>query len=1005
LERHDEKDRCRRVAAGRLPASPGNPVKPGFGANLVPRNDDGSTALQPLGFTINFFGKQRTHAFVNNNGNITFDSALSTYTPFGLERTQREIIAAFFADVDTRNILSKVVTYGQDMIDGRRAFGVNFIDVGYYSSHADKLNSFQLIVVDRSDSGAGNFDIEYNYQRVVWETGDASDGVNGYGGVSASVGWSNGSGDPGTSFELDGSFIPGSFLDGARRALNRNRLNSTVPGRYVFRARNGQIMPPLTISTGCPLPSAFAGSPYVLRFSAVGGTQYRWSMVADPGAPLPAGFTLSESGNFSGTANSPATHEFTIRLTSVTEDGDQTISKRCSISVQPASLNITTGCPLPQASVGQPYSRTLQVAGGRGPYVWALAENSGPLPPGLSLTSSGVISGVPTAPGNSNVTLQVRSSDADGAAAAFKTCGLIVNAVALDLTSSCSLPSATSGVPYSQQLSVTGGAAPYEWSAVGSLPVGMTLSSAGRLEGVPGTAGNSSFTARVLDSRGSVRDQTCSLRVDTPQLEVQTACPLPNATAGQSYSQRLAVAGGAGTYSWSILGNLPPGLTLTGDGILSGFPGGSGAYGFRFLVSDSNGRSVAKNCNLFVARADFGLTSCPLPNASTGMDYSTSLRASGGVEPYFFRTTSTLPQGLTLTTGGLVSGRPRQAGTFPMTISVMDRTGKTATQPCQVTVNPTALQISGTCPLPEAKVGSTYLQRFTASGGSAPYSFRVDGRLLSGLTLSSNGTLSGTPAAIGDADFEIEVEDSQGRLVSKACRLTASLPDVPVIRMTQMSATMNAAANGPTVMVELAQPYSLPIQGDIVLTAEADTGSFDNPVNRPDPRVRFSNGLRVVPFTIPPGSRQVATQVVSTGTVASLNTVNLANVRSAGVPIYTLPTPRQFKVQRAAPVITDSCYAPVAGGVSVVVTGYSTTRQLTNATVTLTSAATATERTMTLDISGSAYDYFSTDEAVRNGGAFTLTLPFALEGDIGSASLELTNANGSVIARSLQRCR
>src|SRR5688500_16022545 len=137
------------VAAGLLLAGclHAQAIRPnaGFRASSVPRNDDGSTALQPLGFTINFFGKTRSHAFVNNNGNITFDSALSTYTPFGLEQTRREIIAAFFADVDTRNVSSKVVTYGQDTIDGRRAFGVNYVDVGYYNARADKLNSFQLI--------------------------------------------------------------------------------------------------------------------------------------------------------------------------------------------------------------------------------------------------------------------------------------------------------------------------------------------------------------------------------------------------------------------------------------------------------------------------------------------------------------------------------------------------------------------------------------------------------------------------------------------------------------------------------------------------------------------------------------------------------------------------------------------------------------------------------------------------------------------------------------------
>src|SRR6476646_2876739 len=83
----------------------------GFKNRSVPRNDDGSAPIDDLGFTINFFGKDRSQVYVNNNGNVTFDSALSTYTPFGLANTQREIIAPFFSDVDTRNSGSSLVTY------------------------------------------------------------------------------------------------------------------------------------------------------------------------------------------------------------------------------------------------------------------------------------------------------------------------------------------------------------------------------------------------------------------------------------------------------------------------------------------------------------------------------------------------------------------------------------------------------------------------------------------------------------------------------------------------------------------------------------------------------------------------------------------------------------------------------------------------------------------------------------------------------------------------------
>ncbi|MCK7490428.1 MAG: hypothetical protein MZW92_00410 [Comamonadaceae bacterium] len=67
-----------------------------------------------------------------------------------------------------------------------------WIDVGYFSTAADKLNSFQLILTDRSDTGAGNFDIEFNYDRILWETGGAGGGVNGFGGTSAAAGYTDG---------------------------------------------------------------------------------------------------------------------------------------------------------------------------------------------------------------------------------------------------------------------------------------------------------------------------------------------------------------------------------------------------------------------------------------------------------------------------------------------------------------------------------------------------------------------------------------------------------------------------------------------------------------------------------------------------------------------------------------------------------------------------------------------------------------------------------------------
>jgi len=149
------------------------------------------------------------------------------------------MLAPFFADVDTRNG-SNIVTYGTNTIGGQNVFGVNWIDVGYYNQHPTPNNSFQLIITDRSDIAAGDFDFQFNYDRIVWETGQASGGnASGLGGTSASAGWTNGAG---SFMQLAGSLVNGALLDGGPNALIADSLNSNTPGQYNFRVRNGQVI-------------------------------------------------------------------------------------------------------------------------------------------------------------------------------------------------------------------------------------------------------------------------------------------------------------------------------------------------------------------------------------------------------------------------------------------------------------------------------------------------------------------------------------------------------------------------------------------------------------------------------------------------------------------------------------------------------------------------------------------------------------------------------------------
>jgi hypothetical protein len=207
-----------------------NAIRPGFNQQFLDRNDDGSTGIVPIGFPINFFGSSNATLYVNNNGDVTFDSPQSAYTPTPLINLGIRIIAPFWADVDTRNESSDLVKYGNGTVNGHYAFGVDWVNVGYYSAHADKLLSCQLVIIDRSDIAPGDFDMEFNYFKVQWEWGDASKNS------PPRAGFSNGA----VGFELAGSGVEGAFLDSnTATGLIYYNLNSSVPGRYFFRFRDG----------------------------------------------------------------------------------------------------------------------------------------------------------------------------------------------------------------------------------------------------------------------------------------------------------------------------------------------------------------------------------------------------------------------------------------------------------------------------------------------------------------------------------------------------------------------------------------------------------------------------------------------------------------------------------------------------------------------------------------------------------------------------------------------
>lgn len=212
----------------------------GCTTNALAPNDDGSTGAIPLPSPLKFYDRTVSDAFVNNNGNITFDSPMGDFSGH-ISTLPRPLVAPFFADLDTRGT-GVPVTYGDITFGGRPALCVNWHDIGFFDRGTSPTNDFQALLVDRSDLVAGDFDVIFNYGRVGGDYGGA-----------AQIGFSSADGNPDHVYVFPGSGTSGAFLDSnLETGLVNHARESAVLGRYVFHFRRGllsEVPPPDTSIT------------------------------------------------------------------------------------------------------------------------------------------------------------------------------------------------------------------------------------------------------------------------------------------------------------------------------------------------------------------------------------------------------------------------------------------------------------------------------------------------------------------------------------------------------------------------------------------------------------------------------------------------------------------------------------------------------------------------------------------------------------------------------------
>jgi len=452
------------------------------------------------------------------------------------------------------------------------------------------------------------------------------------------------------------------------------------------------------------------------------------------------------------------------------------------------SLAVSTSS-LPESTVGVSYSQSLIATGGAPPYTWQL--ESGSLPNGLTLSSTGILSGTPSISGTHNFV--VRVTDAGGSAT--KALTLVVRPTAALTITTTELPRGSVASSYSQPLGASGGQTPYTWSIQsGRLPDGLLLNPNGVISGTPERPASSSFIIRVTDATGANASASLAIIINpVAVLSIETES-LPDGVVGERYSQTLKAVGGNQPYRWEIVsGSLPQGFTMSEAGLIEGDPVTQGESEFTVRLIDQSGQSVTGELSIDIEPAPQLTILSPgaLPVAAVGVPYNIRLEATSGAGPYTWVKKKKakfgfFPDGVILSKDGMLSGTPTRQGTFNFTIRVRDAAGRQAGKPFVIEVGPPPPPLTiRTESLPGAAQGLPYTLQLEAGGGVAPYKWNIDfGGLPVGMTLSETGLISGRAASVGSAVFVVRVQDALGTSSTKQFFITTLPPPPPLIIQT-----------------------------------------------------------------------------------------------------------------------------------------------------------------------------------------------------------------------------
>lgn len=287
-----------------------------------------------------------------------------------------------------------------------------------------------------------------------------------------------------------------------------------------------------------------------------------------------------------------------------------------------ATVNITVDNPtatitvsptsLPEAEQYVPYSSLLTASGGRPDYRFSVAPGSA-MPPGVTLSSNGVVTGNATAmiPGAYSFVVQVQDS---AGRVKLQTITLTVKEPSSDLSiTTTEVDDATIGIEYNARLEASGGRAPYTWSFVSGsakpdwIGIISDTSGTGLLSGLPAPPpGTTTLMIQVQDQNGVSASKGIPITVVAPTSTLKiTSTSLTEATIGQEdYNDQLEATGGRTPYTWSQASGstLPTWLSLASNGVVSSrkVEGPAGEVSFIAQVTDADGESTTARITITV---------------------------------------------------------------------------------------------------------------------------------------------------------------------------------------------------------------------------------------------------------------------------------------------------------------------------------------------------------------------------------------------------------------------